>query len=69
MAEARQHRESDGRGAGNDCCCIHRRACRARLLHQPGVMPIRFRASGCFASIALSLILTVIVNVLLKACF
>jgi hypothetical protein len=36
---------------------------------QPGaLMPLRFRASGCLASILASVVLTVLLNVLLRAC-
>ena len=31
-------------------------------------MPIRFRTSGCMASIVLSVVLTVVLNLLLRSC-
>lgn len=32
-------------------------------------MPIRFRSSGCIASIILSVVLTVVLNLALRACY
>jgi hypothetical protein len=31
-------------------------------------MPVRFRSTGCMASIVLSIVLTIVLNVLLRAC-
>jgi hypothetical protein len=31
-------------------------------------MPVRFKSSGCVASIVLSIVLTILLNVLLRAC-
>jgi hypothetical protein len=31
-------------------------------------MPVKFRTTGCMASIVLSIVLTVVLNLLLRAC-